>query len=402
MLMVVWLILAIFGSPQGDRRGDESAGVTVAATKEAYAVGQLVMFEVRNNTDRKYDVRLKIEERAGGEWTDLSVPEKQYALDPGGKQEVKFPEANFEYFGEPSRFRAQVSDATTGEFLAENEFAVEEPGLFRSLWRALFYKPLESALILLLSVTGKHLAAAIVLLTLIIKLILLVPSRKGIIAQQKMQKLQPELDELRKKYADNPQLQAQKMMELWKKHKVHPGSALWPTLIQLPILISLYFVIKDGLQPYNVYLLYNIPVLQNFDFSAIIYDFLWLDLAKPDPFVILPVTIGMLQFIQLKTMTVRQQKRNAGKKPAEPSPQEAVLKMMNYFLPAIVVFFSATLPAAVGLYWGVSTLFAIGQQEYIHHRRQHKDRLKSSSDPEELPPPPIEPTQPKKPPRVKA
>ncbi len=222
-------------------------------------------------------------------------------------------------------------------------------------------------MVFLLSLSGGILAIAIILLTLIIKFILLIPSRKGIIAQQKMQKLQPEIEKVRKKYGSDPQKQAQEMMALWKKHKVHPGSAFMPILVQFPILIALFFVVKDGLEPFNSYLLYSIQSLQNFDFSSINFDFFWADLSEPDPFFILPITIAVLQFWQMHTMNVKAKAKQKEKKKDndEKTPQEMMMEIMKWVLPGIILVFSATLPAAVGLYWGVSTIFAIVQQRVI-------------------------------------
>lgn len=382
ILFIVWLALTWFG-PSNDqqKQTDTPSSVVLETTKDEYARGQLVQFTLTNNTDQIQTIDFDLEKRSEGEWQALEIPQQDYILDPGQKQVVFFENENIALFGTEGRFRAQLTDATTDDFVTEIEFVVAEPGFFRSLWRALFYKPIENALIFLLAVTGSHLWLAIVLLTIIIKLILLIPSKKGIIAQQKMQQVQPELEKVRKKYAHDPQQQAQEMMALWKKHKVHPGSALWPVLIQFPILISLFFVVKEGLQAHNEYLLYPIPLLKNFDFSAIDFDFLWLTLDKPDPFVILPLTIGILQFAQLKTMNVRQKrKKEASKDKAAPSQQEQMMKMMTYLLPGIVVFFSATLPAAVGLYWGVSTIFSIVQQEVIHRKGQNTIKHKAGDE----------------------
>ncbi len=370
ILFVVWLVLTWIAPSNNQKQDEVSTGVTVKATKSEYARGQLVQFNVINNTTESQEITLELEKRTDGQWQPVDVPEQKFVLEPREKHAVSFENENIAVFGAAGKFRVQLNDAATNEFITETEFGVEEPGFLRALWRGIFYKPLENALIFLLAISGKHLWIAIILLTLIIKLLLLIPSKKGIIAQQKMQKVQPELERVRKKYAHDPQQQAQEMMALWKKHKVHPGSALWPTLIQFPILISLFFVVREGLKAHNEYLLYPIPLLQSFDFSQINFDFLWLTLDKPDPFIILPLTIGLLQFAQLKTMNVRQKRKNIGKDKPAPTQQESMMKMMTYMLPGIVVFFSASLPAAVGLYWGVSTLFSITQQELIHRKGQ--------------------------------
>ncbi len=375
IFMLVWLVLTWFAPSPKEEQEQTDSGITVETTKEDYPRGQLVQFELQNETAEQSEVQLQLEARKKGEWQKLEVENDIYSLQPGEKRIVVFEEQNVAFFGENGKYRFQAVNLVDNEFIAEQEFAVGDPGIFRALWRGVFFKPIENALILLLEFSGHYLWLAIVLLTIVVKLILLVPSKRAIIAQQKMQKVQPELEKVRKQYASDPQLQAQEMMKLWKKHKVNPGSALWPVIIQFPILIALFFVVKEGLAPHNSYLLYPVPFLQNFDFTLINFHFLWMSLDKPDPYIILPLTIGLLQFVQLKTMNVRQKKRKAAGGNAEPpTQQEQMMKMMSYMLPGIVVFFSATLPAAVGLYWGVSTLFSIVQQEVIHRKTEQDEK----------------------------
>jgi YidC/Oxa1 family membrane protein insertase len=164
------------------------------------------------------------------------------------------------------------------------------------------------------------------------------------------------------------------MMGLWKKHKVNPGAAILPVLIQFPILIALFFVVKDGLMAYNSYLLYPIALLQEFDFSSIDFHFFYLNLSRPDPYFALPLLIGALQFWQMKSMMNKRKKKKKEKgeekKKGEINPQESMMNMMTYFLPALIVVFSASLPSAVALYWGVSTVFAIGQQKLLQKKTQ--------------------------------
>lgn len=381
ILFLFWIVLTVISSTQKEKNGTESVGgITLETIGGDYARGQLVQFQLKNNTAQHHEVKLKVEERLQGRLQAVDIGEGIYSLNAGEKRIIDFPERNIATFGHIGQFRAELTNLGDNTFIADTTFSVEEPGFFLSLWRTVFFKPIQNALIFLLSITNKHLWLAIILLTLIIKTLLLVPSKKAIVAQQKMQKLQPELNELRKKYAKDPQKQSQEMMALWKKHDVHPGSALWPILIQFPILIALFYVVREGLQPHNAYLLYPIPFLQNFDFSNINFHFFWISLDHPDPLYIIPVTIGLLQFFQMKTVTARQKKQAENGEKKEPTQQESMMKMMNYLLPGMVAFFSLKLPAAVGLYWGISTIFSIIQQEVIHHKKQRKIGGKKKQD----------------------
>ncbi len=364
---IIFLIL-YFGLsllfPAADKKEEEVVGTaTIKSLDNDYAEGQLVKFQIKNPQEEPLDAEIVLEARKSGEWKTLPLEDSSLTLSPSEKRTTSFSAQNTDFFGETGRYRA-VLKGPEDEFLSESEFEVSQAGVFRSLWRTVFFKPIYNTLIVLIEFCQRHLAYAVILLTLLVKFILLMPSKKGIVAQQKMQKIQPEIEKLKKKYKSDPQRQAKEMMGLWKKHGVSPGSALWPTLLQFPVLIALFFVIKDGLMPHNAHLLYSFPLLQNFDFTNINFHFFWLDLRYPDPYFVLPVTIGALQFFQMKSMTAKRKKtaQKNGKDSSGSNPQESVMAMMTYFLPVIIIVFSATLPSAVGLYWGVSTLFAIVQQ----------------------------------------
>ncbi|QQS58694.1 membrane protein insertase YidC [Candidatus Peregrinibacteria bacterium] len=376
---LVWLGLTLLIPKTEQKTGDVGA-VSITSKKETYPTGQLVTFEIKNPTEKEIDVRVDLEKREDGEWKSLPTPQEDFVLQAGEKKPVSFSQENIKLFGSAGKFRASL-EATNGDFLAENEFTVEEAGFFRSLLRAIFYRPIYNALIIFLDLTGKHLWISIILLTLLIKFALLVPSKKGILAQQKMQKIQPEIDELRKKYEKDPQKQAQEMMELWKRHKINPGAALWPVLLQFPVLIALFFVIQNGFLPHAAFLIYPLPFLSDFTFSGVNYQFLWLHLNEPDPYYILPVIIGALQFFQMFLMKSRNKKQKVTQgKSEEPSQQEMIMNMMTYILPGVVVIFSIGLPSAVGLYWGISTIFALAQQEMLRKtgntEKKHEQKSK--------------------------
>lgn len=354
-----------------------------------YAIGQLVEFQVKNTSPETKNFELKIANRENGEWNPIF--DTPLEITGNDSEKVSFTEKNTDLFS-VGKFQAQLLE--NGNFVAETEFSVEEAGFFRSLFRVVFFKPIENLLIFFLTLSGHYLWVAILLLTLLIKTILIVPSKKGIIAQQKMQALQPEIENIKKKYGKDQQRQAQEMMALWKKHHVNPAGAFMPMLIQFPVLIALFFVIKDGLAPHNSFLIYPIPALQGFDFTAINFHFLWLDLSLRDPFFLLPVAVGLLQFWQMYSM----QKKRSAKATSEPSAQESAMKMMTYALPVFVVVFSITLPSAVVLYWGISTIFAIGQQYFLQkpEKKSHTPEVIDAVIVEE------EPKKPRKKNRIRA
>lgn len=362
VFLIVYLLLNLV-IPKPDTPATITDAISIKSLDDQYAEGQLVQIQVKNPTEKNITGTLTIAKRKDGEWEILPLQNNTADIAPKSEITLSYSDQNTKLFTDTGKYRATLSSAD-GKFLAENEFGVEKPGFFRSILQTLFFKPIYNLLIICLEIGKGHFFIAIILLTLIIKTLLIIPSKKAILSQQKMQKVQPEIEKLKKKHGSDPQKQAQEMMKLWKKHKVNPGAALVPTLIQFPVLIALFFVVKQGIMPHNIFLMYPLPFLENFDFSAINFHFLWLSLDKIDPYFILPVSIGLLQFWQMKSMQAKR-KKQASKEKKEHSPQETVMNMMTYFLPIIVVIFSASLPSAVGLYWGTSTIFAIVQQRIL-------------------------------------
>ena len=161
-------------------------------------------------------------------------------------------------------------------------------------------------------------------------------------------------------------------MKLWKEHKVNPFQSCLPMLVQFPILIGLFYVIRDGsILELSRHLIY--PTYQDLSWS---FDtnFFGLDLVKPN-WVFMPIFLAVAQYIQMKLSFAINDKKKAKqivvemeKAPAT-DPMKMQQNMMLYGLPLMIGFFAIQFPAAVSLYWGVSTLFAIGQQLIVN--REH-------------------------------
>src|SRR3989339_407748 len=94
---------------------------------------------------------------------------------------------------------------------------------------------------------GHSLALAIIILTLIIRTILLVPSQHAIKSQKKLQEIQPKLEEIKKKYAGNQEKIAMETMKVWQENKVNPMGSCLPLLVQFPIMIALFYAVKYGI-----------------------------------------------------------------------------------------------------------------------------------------------------------
>jgi YidC/Oxa1 family membrane protein insertase len=180
-----------------------------------------------------------------------------------------------------------------------------------------------------------------------------------------MQQLQPKLDELRKKYGKDQQQMAAKTMELYKTHKVSPMSSCWPMLIQLPIMLGVYWIVRDGLSPHLSYLLYSFN--ENVNLMHFNEMFLGLDLTRRN-IIALPLIVAVAQWGAVKLSMVRAKKRTKDTGAKTMGQMEQMNKMMLWVMPAMMGFFTATFPAAVGIYWLTSTIFSIGQQWFVNRQ----------------------------------
>ncbi len=230
--------------------------------------------------------------------------------------------------------------------------------IFTTLFNTILYQPLFNALILLYAfLPGHDFGIAIIVLTLIIKLIFYPLGTQSIRSQKVLSDLQPKIQEIQKKYKNDKEQQMKLTMELYKKEKINPFSGCLPLLIQLPILIALYRVFWHGLQPSEMSYLYRfVPNPGSIDptFLGII------NLSAPN--IILAILAGVLQFVQVKMVTPKSQPKEGGK---NMQFTDMIQKQTLYFLPIFTIFILWRLPSAIGLYWVAITIFSIIQQYLI-------------------------------------
>ncbi len=336
-------------------------------------MGKTVTMEVRNGTKEPVEIPaacpknpLAVERYQNGEWKGLlaALPTIDCSRHPAitvpaqGKTLVNFGPWSRELFAETGRYRVSL-----GKFTREIE--VVPPSLFKRAWETALHRPILNVLVFSIQwVPGHSLGWGVVLLTIMVKLLLLAPNHKALRAQKAMQKVQPELDALKEKHKSDPQKLAQETMEVWKKHRVSPLSSCLPMLIQFPILIALFYVVKDGPELIDPALLYG--SLKTIAVQSINPVFLGLDLTRIN-WTILPILVGGLQYLQMHMTFKKTAAIQAGTE--APNPMNAVNNSMKIMMPVMIGVFTATLPAAVGLYWGTSTLFGIAQQWAINRTK---------------------------------
>lgn len=243
----------------------------------------------------------------------------------------------------------------------------------KSALTAIFYQPIFNLLFGLVAIIPGHsLGWAIVAVTLLVRIILLAPSAAAVKSQRELQALQPKIDEIRQKYKDKPDELNQKLLAVYQEHKVNPFGSCLPLLIQLPVLLVLYRVFLSGIHETNLNLLYSF-VPNPGPLNAL---FLGIDLTHPS--ILLAIIAGALQFAQTRQMMSKQQQLRdeknlpANEKPHAQKAEESAAKAaqdlsskMVYFMPLLTIFIGATLPAALAVYWVVTTLFSLAQQWYL-------------------------------------
>jgi YidC/Oxa1 family membrane protein insertase len=182
---------------------------------------------------------------------------------------------------------------------------------------------------------------AILLLTLVVKVIFFPLTQKAFVSGKKMQMIQPQLNEIKEKYKDNQQLQAQETMKLFSENGVSPFGGCLPSLVQIPVWLALYNVMYSSVELYNSHFLY----LQ--------------DLTSMDPYGVLPVLYIVLMFIQ------QQMTPMVNMDPA----QQTMLKVM----PLIFGVFMFTFPSGLVLYFSMNMLLTIFQQWLINIQFESKN-----------------------------
>lgn len=219
-------------------------------------------------------------------------------------------------------------------------------------WNQFIVYPLSQFIVWVAGIAGGSYGLSIIIVTIIIRFLILPLTIKQVKSSRAMQLIQPELQELQKKYSSKDQKTQQKLqeetMKLMQKHNVNPFAGCLPILIQLPILIGFYHAINRTREIAN-------------------HTFLWFDLGSPDPLYILPFLAGITTFLTQK-IAMRGTMNTA-------NPQlQAQMKMMLYIMPVMIVFFAFALPSALSLYWVIGNIFSAIQSYFILRPEGNKEK----------------------------
>lgn len=230
------------------------------------------------------------------------------------------------------------------------------------LYNLAIYIPLYNGLIGLMDLfPWMDAGVAIIVFTIIIRLILFPLARRTVKTQIRMREIQPEILEVQKKIKDK-QEQFLKTNEIYKKHNIHPfSSTLLISIIQLPILIALNTIFRYGLTVVNSSILYSFIHIPNVN----IYFLDIIDITKPNIFI--AVLVLVTQFLQMRFSLASQASSTPNSNPS----MQASQKQMQYFLPVMIFSFAVFFPAALSIYWAIGNLFMLGQELFVrfHHEK---------------------------------
>ncbi|WP_110954563.1 YidC/Oxa1 family membrane protein insertase [Anaerosinus massiliensis] len=184
---------------------------------------------------------------------------------------------------------------------------------------------------------------AIILMTIVIKMLLYPLTVKQVKSMKAMQEMQPEMKKLQEKYKNKPAELQKEMASLYSKAGVNPLAGCLPLIAQMPILIGIFYAIRD-------YVYEGSPT------------FFWVtNLSQADPYYILPVVSALTTYIQQKQTTVEVTQQT---------------KMMMIFMPLFIGWISLTFPSGLVLYWVVSNIMQILQQWWMY---RSDDKLKGEA-----------------------
>ena len=221
--------------------------------------------------------------------------------------------------------------------------------------------PMVNILVVLYTILFSNFGLSIISFTIIVRLATMPLTLKQTRQMKAMTGLQPRMREIQERYAKDAQRKSQEVMRLYREAGVNPLGCLGPMIIQLPIWIGLYQALlkslgtnPDDLVGLSQRLYAWNPVADTI--APLNSNFLWLDLANPDPTpLVLPILVGVSTWAQQKMTTM----------PSVDERQASTNKMMLWMMPLMLGFFALSFPSGLALYWTVSNLIGVATQYFI-------------------------------------
>lgn len=240
-------------------------------------------------------------------------------------------------------------------------------------FNTILYQPLYNGLVFFIDIVpGGDVGVAIILLTIAVKLGLLPLTHKSTKSQAKMKSLEPEAQEIREKHKEDKQEQAKQIMDLYQRHGVNPFSGCFLLLIQLPIILALYYVFFKGLADgINTEILYS---FMPFSGDHMNMDFLG-SINMLEKSLFLAFLAGLTQYFQINLSFPNTPKTEKKKEGGELDFRQEFTKnmrtQMKYVLPGVIFIVAYQISAAVALYWTTSNLFSIMHELIVRREAKH-------------------------------
>ncbi|MGL4438619.1 MAG: membrane protein insertase YidC [Bosea sp. (in: a-proteobacteria)] len=218
-------------------------------------------------------------------------------------------------------------------------------------WFYFITKPMFYAIDWFFHLTGNF-GVAILLVTVVLKLLFFPLANKSYASMAKMKAVQPEMVAIRDRFADDKVKQQQALMELYKKEKINPLAGCWPVLIQIPVFFALYKVLFVTIEMRHAPFFGWIRDLAAPDPTSIFNLFGLLPFAVPAALLlgVWPILMGITMFVQMKL---------------NPEPTDPVQKMVFTWMPVFFTFLLGSFPAGLVIYWTWNNFLSIAQQAYI-------------------------------------
>jgi YidC/Oxa1 family membrane protein insertase len=228
------------------------------------------------------------------------------------------------------------------------------------IWNLALFEPMLNSLVLLYGLLFHNFAIAILVFTVLVRLLMLPLTLRQLRAAKAMSAIQPKMQELQRRYANDRQRLSQEQMRLYREEGVNPLGCAVPTLIQFPIWIGLYNAISlvmantpeqmaqlsQRLYPWLGDLQALIPVEERF---------LWLNLGQPDLTYIMPVLVAASMWLQQKMMT----------QPTTDERQKQMNDMMQWMMPLMFGYFTLSFSSGLAIYWVISNIISMVIQYFI-------------------------------------
>ncbi len=235
------------------------------------------------------------------------------------------------------------------------------------MFHTLFYEPIYNLLVIVLTYTPLHdIGAAIIIVTLLVKALLLPLNLSALRSQYLMKRLEPEMKKIKELQKTDAALASKQMMDLYKKEKINPISSILAVIIQIPVFFALYFVFSKGLHVdlESSYSFVHFPeILHTKAFGLF-------DVTQKN--IVIAILAGFSSYLLARRQTMSM---TSNKQAHEETFQDHFMKSMKvqllYVLPIIIAFSASVLPSALGLYWFISNLIGYAQDVYMKKKLSH-------------------------------